>query len=85
MINMDYRKSFSANIRRLRISHGLSAQALAEILGVSQQAISLWELGKRSPTLEAVCAITKYFNVSLDALISDPSFDEESATLEPAM
>ena len=42
---------------------------LAKIINVSKGAISLWENGKREPTLSSLVALAKYFNVSLDYLV----------------
>lgn len=35
--------------RRLRISAGMSQQTLAELVGVTPQAVSMWEHGKCTP------------------------------------
>ena len=42
---------------------------LAARLGVSKGVISLWENGKREPTLGNIVALAKYFGVSSDYLI----------------
>ena len=41
--------TFSEKLIRLRKREGLSQEALAEILGVSRQAVSRWEQGTALP------------------------------------
>ena len=66
---MNYRENFSSNVRKFRKERKISIQSLADILGVTNQAISLIELNKRSPSFEMLCAIADYFDVSLDSMI----------------
>ena len=49
---VNYRKRLSgAEIRFLRVEMGMSQQRLADCLGVDEQTVSLWERGKRRPTV----------------------------------
>ena len=66
---MDYKNSFSTKLLFLRKKNNLSLDALGKILGISNQAVSLLEKGKRSPSFEVFYAITEYFNVSSDWLL----------------
>jgi transcriptional regulator with XRE-family HTH domain len=66
---MDYRKNFSTNLRCLRQREKMSLQDLASILSVTNQAVSLMELGRRSPSFEILCSIADVFNISLDELV----------------
>jgi DNA-binding transcriptional regulator YiaG len=51
---VNYRKRLSgAEIRFLRIEMGMSQKRLADSLGVDEQTVSLWERGKRRPTVAA--------------------------------
>ena len=63
---MDYKESFSTKLLNLRKENDLSLEALGNILGISNQAVSLLEKGKRSPSFEIFFAIAEYFNVSTD-------------------
>lgn len=49
---MDYKNSFSTKLSTLRRENHLSLDALGKILGISNQAVSLLEKGKRSPSLK---------------------------------
>ena len=57
---------FSARLKELRLELGLSQQELAGKVGLTHTAIGLWEQGKRTPNLDAVIALAKFFGVSLD-------------------
>lgn len=58
-----------AIIRDLRIKNNLSAKELSKILEISESSISLYESGKRTPSLSLVIKIADYFNVSTDYLL----------------
>lgn len=66
---MNYKDCFSNNLLRLRKKHNLSLQALGDILGITNQAVSLLERGKNVPSFNVFIAIADYFDVSLDYLI----------------
>lgn len=61
----------SEKIYILRRKRGLSQEQLAEIIGVSRQAISKWEGGLSVPESEKLIAISEYFNVTLDYLLKE--------------
>lgn len=61
----------SEKIYTLRRKNGLSQEQLAEIIGVSRQAISKWEGGLSVPDSEKLIAISEYFNVTLDYLLKE--------------
>ena len=56
------------NIKKLRLEKGLTQEELAEIFGVSAQAVSRWENGVCYPDMELVPAIASFFNISTDEL-----------------
>ncbi len=56
-------------IYRLRSEAKLTQAQFAEMFGVSQQAVQKWESDLVSPDLEKLIMMSKYFDVSLDALI----------------
>lgn len=57
-------------LKKLRTDKNLTQEELAEILFVSRTAISKWESGRGFPNIESLKAISKYFSVSLDELLS---------------
>lgn len=63
--------SFADALREARKKRGLSQEDLADILGVSRQAISKWELGEGYPEVEKLIQLAKQLDVSLDSLLLD--------------
>jgi len=61
-------------IKYLREKNGLTQAAFAEMIGVSQGNVGDWERHRSAPSLTAIGAIVKTFNVSADWLL----FGEES-------
>ena len=57
-------------LKKLRTDKELTQEELAEILYVSRTAVSKWESGRGFPNIESLKAISKYFLVSVDDLLS---------------
>lgn len=82
---------FAERLKNLRKSHGIQTQAeLAERLGVTQQAVGLWERGKNMPDYEILKKLATMFNVSTDYLLGkddNPNYyiDEETARIANEM
>jgi len=53
----------------LRKGKELSQADLAEILNVSRQAISRWEVGTSVPSMDNLSALSRLYNVSVDSLM----------------
>jgi len=56
-------------LKELREKRRLNQEGLAIQLNVSQSTISAYEIGERTPDLETLIAIAKFFDVSLDYLV----------------
>ena len=56
-------------IRELRKDRNLSQDQLAKEICTTQDAISLWELGKSYPDVIYVVKLCKFFGVSADYLL----------------
>lgn len=61
---------FNEKLLTLRKQKGLTQDELAEILFVSRTAISKWESGRGLPNLESLKAISSFFKISIDELLS---------------
>ena len=59
------------NILRLRKEANLSQEALSDIVGVTRQTISNWELEETAPNPEQLKLLSKAFNVSIDDLLNN--------------
>lgn len=62
-------ESIGNTIHDLRIAHGYSQDQIAELLGVSHQAVSRWELGLTAPTVDNLVELCELFEVSLEKLL----------------
>lgn len=64
-------------LQQLRKAKGLSQEELANILGLSRQAISKWERAETSPDTDNLICLAKLYNISIDSLLdTDESLDE---------
>ena len=57
------------NLRKLRIKNELTQERLAEVFGVSPQAISRWENNSAYPDVTMLPIIANYYNISIDELM----------------
>lgn len=60
---------FGERLKKLRDSAGVSQQKLADIIGLTQQAIAKWENSKAEPDLATVARLAEYFDCSTDYLL----------------
>lgn len=56
-------------IQNIRIGKGLTQERLAELLQVSRQSVSKWELGQSVPDVEKIIRMSELFDVSTDTLL----------------
>ena len=61
---------FNQKLQELRKQKGLTQEELALSLYVSRTAISKWESGKGYPSIDSLKAISKFFGVTVDELLS---------------
>lgn len=61
---------FHEKLQELRKHMNLTQEELAEILFVSRTAVSKWESGRGYPNIESLKAISEFFSVSVDELLS---------------
>lgn len=61
-------------LKEIRKKKNLNQQKIALDLSISREAISYYENGKRSPSVEMLVILSNYFNVSIDYLITGKEF-----------
>ena len=61
---------FQNRLYELRKKAGLSQEGLADLLGVTRQAVQKWEAGSSRPDMDNLAALARYFNVTLDYLVT---------------
>lgn len=57
-------------LQQLRKTRGMTQEELAEALFVSRTAISKWESGRGYPSIDSLKALSAFFSVSVDDLLS---------------
>ncbi|MBQ8556969.1 MAG: helix-turn-helix domain-containing protein [Clostridia bacterium] len=60
--------TISSTIARLRREHGMTQEALAEVIGVTSQTISKWENATTYPDIALLPVLADVFDVTIDAL-----------------
>lgn len=61
---------FNEKLQELRKQKNLTQEELAQSLYVSRTAISKWESGRGYPNIDSLKAISKFFSVTIDELLS---------------
>ena len=57
------------NLKLYRKKCGFTQEQIAEMLGVSRQAVAKWERGETLPDIENVIALADLYEVSVDSLV----------------
>ena len=63
-------------LKNIRKKRNLNQQKVAMDLNISREAVSYYENGKREPSLTLLVAMSKYFNVSINYLITGEEFQK---------
>lgn len=61
---------FPEKLQELRKQKGMTQEELAQSLYVSRTAVSKWESGRGYPNIDSLKAISKFFHVTIDDLLS---------------
>ena len=72
-----------SRIRQQRMQHGWSQEKLAELMGVSRQAVTKWETGRSAPTADKLYELAQLFGTTVD-LLMPPASPEPPAPPAPA-
>ena len=72
-------------LKLLRTNRKMSQRELADIIGVSQQTIGSWEVGRTSPDPDMINKLAQYFNVPTDYLLGNntPAQAQAAAPKKP--
>lgn len=63
-------------LKKIRKSKNLNQQKVAMDLHISREALSYYENGKREPSLTLLVEMSRYFNVSINYLITGEEFQK---------
>ena len=70
-IMKDIKQIIAKNLVDLRKKHGLTQNELAQKLNYSDNAVSRWERGELSPSVEVLQNISEVYGVEVDALLRE--------------
>ena len=75
---------FQDRLYQLRKERGLSQENLADMLGVTRQAVQKWEAGASRPDMDNLTALARCFDVTLDWLITgvEPVIPRENGPVQ---
>lgn len=79
---MTVKKEFGKQIKNLRTVNGYTQEKLAELLNVSQRALSSIELGNNFVSAETLEKILKVFDITLEDLFATNSFKDSDELLK---
>lgn len=74
--------TLSEKLQSLRKQHGFSQEQLADLVGVSRQAISKWESGHSSPDLNNLIALSNIYQITIDNILKDGDAVEQTPKSE---
>lgn len=60
---------YTARLRQMREANDLTQREMSDILGISQQHYSMYELGKRTLDIKQVIRVCRALNTSADYLL----------------
>ena len=63
-------------LKNIRKQRNLNQQKVAMDLNISREALSYYENSKREPSLSLLVAMSNYFNVSINYLITGEEFQK---------
>ena len=63
-------------LKNIRKQRKLNQQKVAMDLNISREALSYYENGKREPSLSLLLEMSRYFNVSINYLITGEEFQK---------
>ena len=70
---------FNEKLQLLRSQRGLTQEELAAEIFVSRTAVSKWESGRGYPSIDSLKELARFFEVTVDVLISDKELSEITA------
>ena len=73
---------FYKKLKELRKENKISQRTLADMLGITQQAVAKWETGRSTPDTDTLQKLSSIFKVSIDNLLGvEKSLDNAFTTV----
>lgn len=70
--------SFQINLKKYRERKDLSQEDLAQLLGVGQSTVGMWENGVNMPRVKTLQKITEILNVTTNDLMGTPNVESSN-------
>lgn len=64
-------------IKTCRQQAGMSQEKVAELLGISRQAVTKWETNKSAPSTDNLFKLAEIFGTTVDFLLPEPKTEED--------
>lgn len=78
--HLEEKMGLGSRIQKLRIDNGLTQEQLAEMLSISRQSVSKWEMEQSLPEIDKVIMMSKLFSVGTDEILLE---EQEIKNLRP--
>ena len=59
-------------LKAYRIANRYKLKDIAQVAGVSVQAVHQWESGETNPSIDKLALVAKFYGVNIDELIAEP-------------
>ena len=73
--------TLGTRIKEHRTKAKLSQEKVAELVGVSRQAVTKWESDQSAPTMDNLFRLAEIFGTTVDALVTDETDERSVAKL----
>ena len=73
--------TLGTRIKEYRLKAKLSQEKVAELVGVSRQAVTKWESDQSSPNMDNLFHLAEIFGTTVDALVTDETDDRSVAEM----
>ena len=74
----DSNQNIAKTILKIRQDNKLSQEQFAEIVGVTRQAVSRWEMGISAPNINTLILMSEKFNIQVDEMLKSRDVDEKN-------
>ncbi len=78
----DSNQNIAKAILKIRQDNRLSQEQFAEIVGVTRQAVSRWEMGVSAPNINTLILVSEKFNIQVDEILKSRDVDEKNDNKE---
>lgn len=71
-------------LKEIRTANRYKLRDIAEVAGVSIQAVHQWEIGTTKPPIDKLVKVARFYGVTVDELLADPEVEDGTETKDAA-